>query len=222
MKDVFPAKLWLGKNRKLIGIIAAGLALLIIGLFLFATVPAAVMAQATATPTATFTPSSTATLTPSPIATGLPNPVGGGFVQYLRCGAYNFGEITPGACLQIYNGSDIEGFSAAGRRTYLMDAETGDVTIYGRLSQGPLSVKCVRGEQSITGSGTAIPATLTAAGISTPQFVQATLGQAITGDANLVSATHGSGVVTLLVYNSALTPVAASGAAVVDYEICGN
>lgn len=101
---------------------------------------------------------------------------------------------------------------------------SGALTISGAMSvSGAINgVKCVNGSQSITGAGTAIPATLTAAGISTPSFVQVTLLTDPNGDVSNVSSTNAAGVVTLKVWNSALTPVASSGAATVNYNICGN
>lgn len=210
------------KYRKGITMFATMFAVTIALLFFGITGYAAVNAQATATPTNTFTPSPTNTLTPTPLATGIANPQGSGFVQYLICGNYSFGQITPGSCLQVYNGSDIEVFSSAGRRTWYLDGETGNVTAFGSVSSGASGWKCVHGTQSITGSGTAIPATLTAAGISTPQVVIPAISGNTTGDINSVSASRGSGVVTFLVWNSALTPVAASGAATIDYQVCGN
>lgn len=191
-------------------------------MFLFATVPAAVNAQATATPTQTPTTAPTDTPTPTPIATGLPNPQGGGFLQYLRCGEYSFGLVTPGACLQTYNGSDIEMFSAAGARTIFVDGETGNITSIGAIAQGSTGVKCVSGTQAITGSGTVVPGTLSGAGISTPSAVMASLASDSTGDLHHVSTTKSSGVVTLKLWNSALTPVASSGAGTVDFIVCGQ
>lgn len=215
---------WSNNRNARLAMIAVAVALLF-GLLLLGSLSAPLVhAQATATPTNTNTPSPTPTLTPTPIATGLANPQGGGFLQYLRCGAYSFGVITPGACLQVYNGSDMEAFSAAGARTFFMDGETGNVTTAGTFTvTGAVNgYKCVHGSQSITGSGTAIPATMTAAGISTPSIILASLNSASTGDLHHVSAVTSGGAVTLQVWNSALTPAASSGAATVAYEICGN
>lgn len=200
-------------------LIAGGVALAIIlsVVFFSATVPAALAMQATATPTNTFTPVPTNTPTPTFIATGIANPAANGFLQYLICGEQSYGRITPGACLQIYNGSDIEVFSQAGRRTWYLDGETGNSS----ASQG-LGSRCVRGTQNVIGAATVIPATLTAAGIATPSFVVTGLGTDATGDGLHLTHTRASGVVTLKVWSSALTPVAATTVVAVDYEVCGE
>jgi hypothetical protein len=208
-------------NRKTLAIIVAFVLIASALLVFVMSAPPSVQAQSTVTPSPTPTAANTATLTPTAIATGVANPAGNG-IQYLICGRYGFGNITPGACLQIYNGSDSEGYATTGRRTYLMDAETGNVTIYGSLAQGTTGTKCVSSTQSITGSGTVVPGTLSGAGISTPSAVMASLASDSTGDLSHVSTTKASGVVTLKVWNSALTPAASSGAANVDFIVCGQ
>ena len=101
---------------------------------------------------------------------------------------------------------------------------SGALTISGAVSvSGAINgVKCVNGTQNVIGSATAIPATLTAAGIATPSFVQASLGTDATGDGVYVTNTRGSGVVTFKIWNSALTPAAATTVVAVDYTVCGN
>lgn len=197
-------------------------AFLLIVLFLTATGPAAVYAQATPTATLTNTPAPTNTLTPTPIATGIANASANGLLQYLICGEYSFGRVTPGACVQIYNGSDIEVKASTGRTTWLLDGETGNVTTFGAISQGPSALKCAYGSQSITGSGTVVAATPAAMGITTPVYVLQSLAEDSTGAKHHTSSTNAAGVVTLKVWDSALTPAASGSAAVVNYTVCGN
>lgn len=204
-------------------LIAGSVALAIITAVMFfsATVPAAVAMQATATPTNTSTPVPTNTPTPTFIATGLPNPAANGFLQYLICGEQSYGRITPGACLQIYNGSDIEVFSQAGARTWYLDGETGSTS----GGQG-LGNRCVRGQQSVIGAATVIPATLTAAGITTPSWAMHSMAGDIGNTHHSASHSNASGVVTLKVWNNMLsgtvTPQAATTTVAIDYEVCGN
>lgn len=215
---------WFKEHRKVIAIVSI-IAFIVIAMFLFVTsAPNVAFAQATVTPTNTLTPSPTPTLTPTPLATGLANPSGN--VQYMICGRYSFGEVTPGACLQVYNGSDIEVFSSAGRRTWYLDGETGNVTVYGSISEGASGVKCVDGEQSFIGSATVIPATLTAAGISTPRAALMSFASSPNNDHALLWSTSSGGAVTLnagqAILGATLTPQAATTTVSTEYRVCGN
>ena len=99
---------------------------------------------------------------------------------------------------------------------------SGAVTISGPIN----GVKCYKGQQTVLGSATAIPATLTAAGISTPTWADQSFAAA-PGNTYWNSAhTNSAGVVTFSVYQALLsgtvTPQAATTAVALDYEICGQ
>lgn len=210
-------------NRKFTSILIAMIVMMVLAFALSATIPAAVQAQATATATNTATTAPTNTPTPTALATALANTSGNGFVQYLRCGSYSFGQVTPGACLSIFNGSDIEVFSSTGRRTWYLDGETGQVT---RYTGGTGADKCWKGQQTVLGSATVIPATLTAVGISTPAWVSEGFAASPGNTYWQHSHTNAAGVVTLNVYQNILsgtvTPQAATTSVAIDYEVCGN
>lgn len=85
---------------------------------------------------------------------------------------------------------------------------------------------CTNGSQTVLGAATVIPATVTAAGISTPVFVQASMSAAPGNTYWREYSTNISGTVTLGVYQNILsgtvTPQAATTAVAVDYVICGK
>lgn len=89
-------------------------------------------------------------------------------------------------------------------------AVTGQVLRYG--SAGAVYV-C--GSATISGTGT-LPHAL-----ATPQHVQLSLAQDVTGDCARLSYTNASAVVTAKCFNSAATPAAAKEAAVVDWCVVG-
>lgn len=106
----------------------------------------------------------------------------------------------------------------------------GNTTIGGTLGVTGLvtinGVKCYKGQQSVLGAATAIPATLTAAGISTPAWVSQSFA-ASPGDTYWQhSHTNAAGVVTFNVYQRLLsgtvTPQAATTTVALDYEVCGQ
>gem|GEM_PF-4191791 len=82
------------------------------------------------------------------------------------------------------------------------------------------------GTQNVTGSATVIPATLAAAGITTPRAPVASLGADITLDGDNVTTSNASGVVTLKVWQlrtaATTTPQAATTAIAVNYCVDGN
>lgn len=199
----------------------------LLALFVLASPPPVAHAQATATPTDTLTPTNTPTLTPTPVNTPYPLSAGGGLIQYLKCGAYNFGVTTPGDCVQAWNGSTMHFYSAAGLNTFSVDGATGNITTTGTLSVGgeitESGTNCAKGQTNVaSGSATVSAVTLSALGITTPTWADASLAVAATGDAENVSHTNSAGVVTLLVKNSALTPAAATTTTAVDWEVCGT
>lgn len=105
---------------------------------------------------------------------------------------------------------------------------SGNSTIAGSLTvSGAINgVKCYKGQQSVLGAATAIPATLTAAGISTPTWADQSFAAA-PGDTYWQSYhTNSAGVVTFGVYQQLLsgtvTPQAATTTVALDYEVCGN
>lgn len=106
----------------------------------------------------------------------------------------------------------------------------GNTTIGGTLGVTGLvtinGVKCYKGQQAVLGAATAIPATLTAAGITTPTWANQNFA-ASPGDTYWThSHTIGAGVVTFNTYQRLLsgtvTPQAATTTVALDYEICGN
>jgi hypothetical protein len=78
------------------------------------------------------------------------------------------------------------------------------------------NARMVCGSTTITGTGT-LPHAL-----ATPQFVQLSLGQNVTGDCTALSYTNASAVVTAKCFNSALTPVAAATPAPIDWCVIGK
>jgi len=93
------------------------------------------LAQSTATATNTPTNTRTPTPTSTPIATPLPlSQSVAGFTYGTRCGQYGLTLSTAGDCFQALNGSGISLYSAAGRRTFHVDGETGNVDIYGTMA----------------------------------------------------------------------------------------
>lgn len=85
---------------------------------------------------------------------------------------------------------------------------------------------CTNGSQTVLGAATVIPATVTAAGISTPVFVQASMSAAPGNTYWREYSTNISGTITLGVYQNILsgtvTPQAATTAVAVDYVVCGK
>lgn len=159
-------------------------------------------------------------VTPPP-ATPVPVEFGAQSLQNtgIKCGA------SADPCVISNFGRDLNVYSdEQSTSKFSVDGATGNVTVAGTLNvTGAVNgYKCVNGSQNVIGSATAIPATLTAAGISTPSFVQVSLGTDATGDGDKLTFTKASGVVTLKVWNSALTPVAATTVVAVDYRVCGN
>ncbi len=114
----------------------------------------------------------------------------------------------------------------------------GDLTVTGVITTNggyagnitPVATATARphwcGVQTVNGAATVIPATLTAAGITTPRAPVATLGQDITLDANQVTVSNAAGVVTIKVWQlrtaATLTPQAATTPAVANVCVDGN
>lgn len=128
----------------------------------------------------------------------------------IKCGA------SADPCVIGNWGRDIVLYSDEGTtQKFSVDGATGLITSAG--------IKCVKGSQSVVaGSATVIPATLTAAGITTPTWSRAQIAVALTGDADKASTTNSAGVITLLLYNSALTPAASTTTTAANYEVCGS
>lgn len=103
---------------------------------------------------------------------------------------------------------------------------TGNLSVSGSLSQGASTQKCVGGQQSFIGSATVIPATLTAAGITTPFPAVMTINQGPNNNNGLLASTSSSGVVSMNAYQAilgaTLTPVAATTTTAVTYYVCGQ
>lgn len=111
-------------------------------------------------------------------------------------------------------GSGNIGYSANGTRVFDI-ASSGAVTGY--LLQYPTTgQRVVCGSTTITGTG------VIAHGLATPQYVLHNLAGDATGNGNLTSHTNISGVVTLKIWNSALTPAAATTPLAVDWCAVGT
>lgn len=113
----------------------------------------------------------------------------------------------------------------------------GDLTVTGVITTNggyigitPVATATARphwcGTQNVTGAATVIPATLTAAGVTTPRAPVASLGTDITLDADNITVSNASGVVTLKVWQlrtaATTTPQAATTPVAVNYCVDGN
>lgn len=147
-------------------------------------------------------------------------------------------------CVESWYGGSIRVYSDAGTTQKFAVVGSngntsigGDLTVTGVITTNggyigvtPVATATARphwcGVQSVTGAATVIPATLTAAGVTTPRAPVASLGQDITLDADSVTTSNSAGVVTLKVWQlrtaATTTPQAASGAATVNYCVDGN
>lgn len=148
-------------------------------------------------------------------------------------------------CVESWYGGSIRVYSDAGTTQKFAVVGSngntsigGDLTVTGVITTNggyvgnitPVATATARphwcGVQTVNGSATVIPATLTAAGITTPRAPVATLGQDITLDGNAVTVANASGVVTLKVWQlrtaATTTPQAGTTPAVVDYCVDGN
>ena len=198
------------KNRMLI---AALVTLAVLTLLVVAAGSGApVYAQATSTPTFTPTPTNTPTTTPFPIA-GSTKPE----VTFL-C---RLGNVD---CIQVRAGGQMHFYAANGTNTFSVNGETGAVTAKSLTLATPMAVlayqtpgvrlKC--GQDTITGTKAI------AHGMATPQYVMANLAADATGDGNVVTSANSSATVTIKVWNSALTPAAATTPVAVDWCVVGQ
>lgn len=115
------------------------------------------------------------------------------------------------------NSTPVAAVDGSGNATF-----SGNLTVTGNIN----GVKCYKGQQTVLGAATAIPATLTAAGISTPTWAEEGFA-ASPGDTYWNhSHTNAAGVVTFNVYQNMLsgtvTPQAATTSVALDYQVCGN
>lgn len=97
---------------------------------------------------------------------------------------------------------------------------TGDATIGGVITGNVLQyptpgIRQVCGSTTITGTGT-IPT-----GLATPQYIVHSLAADATGNQNVLSHTNVAATVTIKVWNSALTPAAATTPIAVDWCAIG-
>lgn len=107
-------------------------------------------------------------------------------------------------CVEAWNGMNIVMYSDAGN-TRVFKVNGADGVITGKVLQYATSgSKQICSTQTITGTGTI------AHGLATPQYVNVSLAQDATGDGNSLSYTNSSATVTIKVWNSALTPAAAT------------
>jgi hypothetical protein len=97
--------------------------------------------------------------------------------------------------------------------TSLKVAATPVVVQVGALAAG---AKIICGSTTITGTGT-LPTTL-----ATPQYVNLTLGQDVTGNCQSLSYTNASATVTAKCFNSALTPAPATTPVAVNWCVIGK
>ncbi len=202
-------------NKNLFAGIAIALALVFV-LVVFGTNAPLALAQATDTPTPTNTPTNTPTPTVTPFPVSRVGAVGGTWL----C------RVNTIDCIQSRNGGGIHFYGSNGALTFSVSAANGNIVTTGRLAQGPQGIKCVNGQQTVLGAATAIPATLTAAGIATPVFAQAEFNADPGNTYWTHSHTNSSGVVTFKVWQNMLsgtvTPQAATTGVAMDYTVCGN
>lgn len=107
-------------------------------------------------------------------------------------------------CVEAWNGMNVVMYSDAGNtRVFKVDGSNGNIT--GKVLQyATPGSKQVCSTQTITGTG------VIATGLATPQYVNMSLAQDTTGDGNRLSYTNSAATVTVKVWNSALTPAAAT------------
>ena len=147
-------------------------------------------------------------------------------------------------CVEAWNGANLIVYSDNGTTQKFKVTGSngnmtvgGDITVTGVITTNggyvgitPVATATARPHwcsvQTVNGAATVIPATLTAAGVSTPRAVVASLGQDITLDGNLVTTSNTGGVVTLKVWQlraaATTTPQAATTPVTVDYCVDGN
>lgn len=196
--------------RKQFAIIAGILAIvLLLGMGSMTTVSAQATATFTPTTAATNTPTPTAT----PLATALPLVINASG-QYIgqRVGIYGMPTpSTDGSAFQSAVGSiDLYNLST-GRHTVNIDNATGNITTYGAIvSTTGTNWKCQN--TNVTGTVTATPI----AGATPVGNPVASIGS-ITGDAARPFASYSTGVFTIGVMNSALTPAPNTTPAAVEW-----
>jgi hypothetical protein len=137
------------------------------------------------------------------------------------------GDTSVGDDLSVADGANVGGNMTVGGNIVVTGVIT---TSGGYVGITPVATATTRphwcGSQSVNGSATVIPATLTAAGITTPRAPVATLGQDITLDGNSVTVSNAANVVTVKVWQlrtaATTTPQAATTPVTVNYCVDGN
>jgi hypothetical protein len=118
-------------------------------------------------------------------------------------------------CVEAWNGANLIVYSDNGTtQKFKVNGSTGAVT--GFVLQYPTpGTKENCATQTITGTG------VLATGLATPQYVNLTLAQDATGDGARLTYTNSSATVTAKVWNTALTPAAATTPVTVSWCAVG-
>lgn len=213
-------------NRKTLFSFLA-VAIVFVTLFALSTARAPLVhAQTTATPTNTLTPTNTPTTTPTAVSTLFPMVQGNGLVSTFTCNTGRYPTPAPGDCIQLRTGS-IHAYDSNGNLTFSVDGATGNLSIAGSFTRGGFTTnKCAQFAQTFTGAATVVPATLTAAGITTPQPALLTFAQGPSQNNALLSSTTSGGVTTInawqAITGATITPQAATTPVVVQVTVCGQ
>lgn len=107
-------------------------------------------------------------------------------------------------CVEAWNGMNVVMYSDAGNtRVFKVDGSNGNIT-------GKVLQYATPGSRQICSTQTITGTDVIAHGLATPQYVNVSLAQDATGDGARLSYTNASATVTIKVWNSALTPAAAT------------
>ena len=119
-------------------------------------------------------------------------------------------------CVESWNGGNLIVYSDAGTtQTFKVTGSSGAITGYVLQYPTP-GLKEVCSSQTITGTAAL------AHGLATPSYVQVALGSDATGDGSRVTFTNASKTVTAKVWNTALTPAAATTPVTVNWCVIGT
>jgi hypothetical protein len=203
------------KTQKNILAVALGVLTFIVVMFLVAAPLVSIAHASTNTPTPTNTPTLTPTLTTTPFPNAI-NAIDGSVIcKFGGNGTYD--------CIQGRAGASIHLYDSNFKNTFSVNGQTGAVHAQSLTLATPMAVlayqtpgvrmKC--GEDTITGT------LAIAHGMATPQFVTANLAGDANGDHARVSSVNASATVTIKVWNTALTPAAATTPVAVDWCVVG-
>ncbi len=118
-------------------------------------------------------------------------------------------------CVEAWNGMNVVMYADAGN-TRVFKVNGADGVITGKVLQyATPGSRQICSTQTITGTG------VLATGLATPQYVNASIAQDLTGDGNRLSYTNSAATVTVKIWNSALTPAAATTPVTVSWCAVG-